>query len=90
MSGSGGPGIAELCGMLEVGRVVPVLLTDQLTGQLTLTCTRISSAWPRAPPMGWWIIVLECGSAIRLPRVPAPRMNEPIEAAMPTCVSKVA
>jgi|TARA_B110001469_G_C9600423_1_gene298327 hypothetical protein len=40
--------------------------------------------------MGWWIIVLECGSAIRLPRVPAPRMNEPIEAAMPTCVSKVA
>ncbi len=44
---------------------------------------RMSLAWPCAPPSGWWIRTRECGSAARLPLVPAHRRTEPMEAAMP-------
>ena len=38
---------------------------------------------PCAPPSGWWIITRECGSAERLPAVPAVSSTAPIEAASP-------
>src|SRR6185369_8329523 len=43
----------------------------------------ISDTWPWKPPEGWWIRIVEFGSANRLPRVPAASRNAPIEAAMP-------
>ena len=43
----------------------------------------MSAAVPCAPPEGWWIMIRECGRALRLPLVPAASRNDPIEAAMP-------
>ena len=40
-------------------------------------------AWPCTPPMGWWIMTRELGSAIRLPFVPAASSQAAIEAACP-------
>ena len=38
---------------------------------------------PCPPPEGWWIIILELGSDLLLPLVPAERRKAPIEAAIP-------
>ena len=43
----------------------------------------MSLAWPRAPPLGWWIMMREFGSENRLPFVPAARRTAPMLAAMP-------
>ena len=40
-------------------------------------------AVPPAPPHGWWIMMRECGRALRFPLAPAARRNEPIDAAIP-------
>ena len=47
------------------------------------TWISISTAWPLAPPKGWWIIMRELGMLYLFPRFPAPRRNAPIEAARP-------
>ncbi len=44
---------------------------------------RMSEAVPPRPPDGWCIMIRLCGSANRLPFVPALRRNWPIEAARP-------
>ena len=43
----------------------------------------MSAAVPPMPPDGWCIMIRACGSAYRLPVVPAQSRNCPIEAAMP-------
>jgi hypothetical protein len=44
---------------------------------------RMSLAVPPRPPEGWCIMIRLCGSAYRLPLVPAQSRNCPIEAASP-------
>ena len=44
----------------------------------------MSDAWPWKPPIGWWIITRELGSAKRLPFAPAASSNAPMLAACPT------
>ncbi len=43
----------------------------------------MSLAVPPSPPEGWCIMIRLCGSAYRLPWVPAQSRNWPIEAASP-------
>jgi hypothetical protein len=43
----------------------------------------ISDACPWKPPIGWWIITRELGSAKRLPLAPAVSRKAPIEQAWP-------
>ena len=43
----------------------------------------MSEAWPPTPPQGWWSRILECGSANRLPLVPAASSTAPADAACP-------
>ena len=43
----------------------------------------MSDAVPPMPPDGWCIMIRACGSAYRLPCVPAHSRNWPIDAAMP-------
>jgi hypothetical protein len=40
-------------------------------------------AWPWAPPIGWWIMMREFGSVVRLPLAPAARSTAAMLAAMP-------
>ena len=44
----------------------------------------MSDTWPENPPDGWWMRIVEFGSAKRLPLAPAASRNAPIDAAMPT------
>jgi hypothetical protein len=51
---------------------------------------RISFAWismsaavPWLPPDGWWIMIREFGSALRLPFSPAASSTAPMDAAIP-------
>ena len=46
----------------------------------------ISVPWPWKPPDTWWMRILEFGSAVRFPSVPAARSSAPIDIAMPTQV----
>ena len=53
----------------------------------------VSFAWismsvpcPWKPPETWWIRILEFGSAVRYPSVPAARRSAPIDIAIPTHV----
>ena len=65
---------------LRICRLPLCPVTYCYTGAHLRICSasiRMSSAWPRAPPIGWWIMTRECGSAMRFPFSPAPRMNEP-------------
>src|SRR3990170_143786 len=41
----------------------------------------MSAADPWVPPEGWWIMIREWGSALRLPGRPAPSRKAPIDAA---------
>ena len=43
----------------------------------------MSAAVPPMPPDGWCIMIRACGSAYRLPLVPAQSSSWPIDAAMP-------
>ena len=44
----------------------------------------MSLATPETPLLGWWIMIRQLGSPMRLPRVPAASSQAPIEAAWPT------
>ena len=43
----------------------------------------MSVAWPCTPPSGWWIMMRACGSAKRLPFVPAASSSAPMLEACP-------
>jgi hypothetical protein len=43
----------------------------------------MSTAWPPAPPWGWWMRMRACGRAKRLPSVPAARRTAAADAAWP-------
>jgi hypothetical protein len=44
----------------------------------------MSAGEPRKPPLPWWIITFEFGSAKRLPAAPPERIIAPADIAMPT------
>ena len=48
--------------------------------------TLMSSAWPWAPPMGWWIMTRLFGSANLDPFVPPQSKKEAIDALRPTLI----
>jgi hypothetical protein len=54
-----------------------------LWNMISLAWISMSTAWPEAPPSGWWIMIRELGMLYRLPGVPAPSRNAPMEAARP-------
>src|SRR5262249_15517617 len=61
-------------------------LSRNISCLMTANCSAwiaMSAALPVTPPSGWCIRILACGSAKRLPLVPAASRNSPIEAAMP-------
>ena len=43
----------------------------------------MSVDWPWKPPVGWWMRILELGSAIRLPSAPPVSSSAPIDIATP-------
>ena len=43
----------------------------------------MSLAWPCTPPIGWWIMMRELGSAMRLPCAPEASSQAAIDAAWP-------
>jgi hypothetical protein len=50
---------------------------------ISLAWISMSTAWPDAPPCGWWISTRECGSTKRLPGVPDARITAAADAACP-------
>ncbi len=50
---------------------------------ISLAWISMSTAWPDAPPWGWWISTRECGRMYRFPGVPEARMTAAAEAAWP-------
>lgn len=79
MRGGGGSDVCVLMSRKTEARacMVQVCLS-------TTALTLMSSAWPWAPPIGWWIMTRELGSAMRWPLDPAASRKEAIEAASPT------
>ena len=57
---------------------ITVLMCSMLSAWMAM-----SAAVPPMPPDSWCIMIRACGSANRLPGVPAQSRNWPIEAAMP-------
>lgn len=60
-----------------------ILLRLALWYMISLAWISISTAWPLAPPRGWWIMIRAFGILDLLPLAPAPRMKAPMEAASP-------
>ena len=50
----------------------------------------MSTAWPSAPPCGWWSSTRECGSANRLPGAPASSSTAAALAAWPMTIVETA
>ena len=61
-----------------ISRCITVLMCSDCSAWI-----RMSLAVPPRPPDGWCIMIRLCGSAYRLPLVPAQSRNWPIEAASP-------
>ncbi len=59
-------------------------LTRRLTALRFAAWTSTSAAVPWMPADGWCIMIRALGRANRLPGVPAPRRNWPMQAANPT------
>ena len=50
---------------------------------ISLAWISMSTAWPAAPPWGWWMRIRALGRAKRFPFVPAARTTAAAEAACP-------
>jgi len=81
-----------MCSRVSVARHALYRLTGALGQDLVHRSPRLQDlarldldivAWPWLPPEGWWIMILELGSAKRLPLAPEASRKAPMLAAMP-------